>query len=269
LNRALVIAPLLVGLIGCTPALKSPPDLGGQTGTGSGVGPQDVDGLLGRAEELRLERTVDATREAASLYLRAAAADTSRSEGLVGAIKANLWLASNLEADADRKEAAVAAVHAGQWCERARPGSAPCDYWLAVALGVQARERRNTGHDALPRIVELLEAATEEDPELDEAGPHRVLALVLLRAPGWPTGPGDPDLGLEQAREAVRLRPGYPPNQLCLAEALNKIDDPAGSRQAYERALKQASSLSEAGHGEAGEWIETAEREILALGGLN
>ena len=163
----------------------------------------------------------------------------------------------------------MAAVRAGQWCERARPGSAPCDYWLAVALGVQARERRNTGHDALPRIVALLEAAAGQDPELDEAGPHRVLALVLLRAPGWPTGPGDPDRGLEEARESVRLRPDYPPNQLCLAEALSRIDDLAGSRLAYERALKQASSLSEAGNDEAGGWIEIAEREILALGDPN
>ncbi len=103
---------------------------------------------------------------------------------------------------------------------RARSERIDCDYRLALALGQQARERPATAADALPRITALLAQVVAAAPELDEAGGQRVLALVLLRAPGWPVGPGDPEQGLAQAREAVRLSPAYPPNLLALAEAL-------------------------------------------------
>jgi hypothetical protein len=128
-----------------------------------------------------------------------------------------------------------------------------------VALGVQARERRTTALDALPRIVALLEQAAVDRPELEHAGPHRVLALVLVRAPGWPTGPGDKERGLEQARRAVALAPDFPPNQICLAEALAAMDEPEESREALSRAGALAREWRAAGHREADEWIEEIE----------
>ena len=57
------------------------------------------------------------------------------------------------------------------------------------------------------RMVKLLREAIAADPRLDHAGPHRVLALVLLRAPGWPVGPGDPEGALGEARAAAALFP--------------------------------------------------------------
>ena len=42
---------------------------------------------------------------------------------------------------------------------------------------------------------------------------------MLLRAPGWPLGPGDPEAALPEAQAAARLAPDYPPNQLVLGEA--------------------------------------------------
>src|SRR5262249_50341871 len=116
------------------------------------------------------------------------------------------------------------AVELGQWCQRRAPANAECDYRLAIALGQQARERAATGRDALGRMVNLLKRAIAEKPELESGGPHRVLALVLLRAPSWPVGPGDPDAGLEQARAAVRMFPDSADNQLALGEALLATD---------------------------------------------
>jgi tetratricopeptide (TPR) repeat protein len=247
-------------LAGCAPALREPPTLDEMAGQPAAV--DDVAGLPARADALWNERSLASVSAAERLYLQAATAEPQRIEGLTGAARAGVWLA-NHEAEPDARErAATAAVHAAQWCDRRRPGEAACQYWLAVALGVQARERRATAIDALPRIVELLELAAEGDPELEEAGPHRVLALVLLRAPGWPTGPGDPDLGLEQARLAAALRPDHPPNQLCLGEALGATGDREGSRRAYERALSLARPLAASGNPDAGEWIEEAERAL-------
>jgi hypothetical protein len=261
---------LLAVVPACAPALREPPDLGEMAGGNTGAGPSEASDLLRRADALRAERTIESTRKAAQLYLEAANADPGEIRGLVGAVRTNAWLADRLEPREERREAAVAAVHAGQWCERVDPSTAACPYWLAVALGVQARERRSTGHDAVGRIVELLDIAIQRDPTLDDAGPHRVLALVLLRAPGWPTGPGDPDLGLEQATEAVRLRPDYPPNQLCLGEALGAIGDPEGSRQAYERALQLARAEGAGFHEDDVEhWSAEATEAILALDGTD
>jgi hypothetical protein len=171
-----------------------------------------------------------------------------------------VWLAERAPESAERESAALEAVQAGQLCTEAAPEDPLCAYWLAVGLGIQARERRSTAHDALPRIVALLERAAVESPVLDHAGPDRVLALVRLRAPGWPVGPGDPDLALENARRAVELDPGYPPNQMCLAEALAETDQDDESRGALERARRMAGERRDAGDPQAGEWLEEIDR---------
>lgn len=110
------------------------------------------------------------------------------------------------------------AVAAGQRCEQAAPGSPACDYALAIALGLQARERPGTAREGLALMAGMLRRAAAADPDLDRAGPDRVLALLLLRAPGWPLGPGDPEEGLAVARRSVSRYPDHAPNQLALAE---------------------------------------------------
>jgi hypothetical protein len=100
-------------------------------------------------------------------------------------------------------------------------------------------------------MVELLRKAIAAAPALDSAGPHRVLALVFLRAPGWPVGPGDPEAGLAEAREAARLFPDAPENQLALAEALGKNGSPEDARAAYQRALELATAAEQAGDPDA------------------
>jgi hypothetical protein len=91
-------------------------------------------------------------------------------------------------------------------------------------------------------MLESLSGAEGADPSYDEAGPARVRALVLIRAPGWPLGPGDPEQGVVAARRAVSLRPQHPPNLLALGEALSKTGDRAGAHRTYE----QARTLAEA-----------------------
>jgi hypothetical protein len=91
-------------------------------------------------------------------------------------------------------------------------------------------------------MLQNLGNAEATDPDYDKAGPSRVRALVLIRAPGWPLGPGDTDAGLVAARRAVGLQPDYPPNVLALAEALSKTGDEKGARENYAHARDLAQS---------------------------
>ena len=250
-----VAAAILVGsLSACVSALREPPsavELAGPAPSSA----VDVGRLLAEAEGAFAERTVGSVRNAREAWLAAAAAAPSRPETWIGACRANVWLAGHEGDPAARDSAALEAVQAGQLCAQAAPADTACSYWLAVALGVQARERRSTGHDALPRMVALLEQAAADRPAMEHAGPDRVLALVLLRAPGWPTGPGDPDRALEHARRAVVLAPEYPPNRMCLAEALAAVEEREGSREALASAAELAREWKEAGHPDAEEWL--------------
>lgn len=253
-------APAL--LTGCAHALKEPPALTEVLGGARGHGPEDVDGLLAKGDALFAERTLPAARSALEDFTAAAAADPDRREGLVRSIATWVWLTDHEHESAARGDAAARAVQAAQWCGRRWPEDAACDYWLGAALGVQARERPSTGLSALPEIESAFKKAAARAPLMEGAGPDRALALLYLRAPGWPSGPGDPDLGLQHARHAAELAPDRPDNQLALGEALAAKGDADGSRSAYRRALTLAQGIQGAGEAEAREWIDIARKAL-------
>ncbi len=177
--------------------------------------------------------------EAQGLYLDAAVVDGKHADGLLGAMRA-LSFRIEYEKGVSKESLATEEVELGQWCQRRAPAAAECDYRLAIGLGQQAREKMSTGHDAMNRMVDLLHRAIAAAPTLDQGGPHRVLALVLLRAPGWPTGPGDEEAGLAEAKRAVQIAPESAANQLVLAEALVANGQDEEARAAYEKAAKLA-----------------------------
>ena len=61
---------------------------------------------------------------------------------------------------------------------------------------MEARAHPTQALGLLKSMLQNLDAAAATDPNYDKAGPSRVRALVLIRAPGWPLGPGDTDAGL-------------------------------------------------------------------------
>jgi len=248
----------------CVSALREAPTVESLTGP-PGHHPDALAELLEQASALLDERTLESMRAAAAKYLEAAAVDRSRAESWVGACRAQVWL-SGMESAADEREAmALAAVQSAQLCSSQSNALALCKYWLAVGLGVQARERRATALDALPRMVQLLEQSAAADPTIDRAGPHRVLALVLARAPGWPTGPGDAERALEEARRAMQADPSFVPNQLCLAETLAGVDLAEQSREILAAAEKRVREQVALGDREAAEWL--AEIEVARASG--
>ena len=248
----------------CAHALKKPPSLQEMAGPAPPGAPAESVALVAAAKEAFARRDVAEAHRGASLALRAAAATTPPDgEALLLAIRIQVWLAEHEATSEARAAAATRAVQAAQWCDSAAsPG--PCAYWKAAALGQQARERPSTGLSALPLIEAGFKEAAAADPTLDEGGPDRALALLYLRAPGWPTGPGDAAKGLEHARHAVALRDRYAPNHLALAEALAKNSEGDDARRENERSLNLAKEAAAAGDPDAGDWIREAERAIRA-----
>lgn len=234
----------------CAPALREPPPVTTLApGTSGGRGASE---LLSEADAAWARRADPHQAEVAqALYLDAAAADERRVDALLGAMRAMTFRLERERDAAVRGRLAAEQVQLGQWCQRRAPSEPACDYRLAIALGQQARERSSTGKDALGKMVELLRRASAAAPALDAAGPHRVLALVLLRAPGWPIGPGDPEAALAEARAAAAAFPEISENQLVLAEALAANEAPGDARAAYQRALDLAGAAAAKGDPDA------------------
>jgi hypothetical protein len=243
--------------LGCAAALKEPPPVSALQR--EAVGSTPADALLQEAAEEYAKRpSVAAVQRAEGLCLQAAQVDESGTAGLVCAMQTKAWLAEREKGVKDRTELSVSAVQVGQWCLRRDPASAPCKYWLAVSLGLQARDRPVTAEDGLKRMVQLLRDVAREAPLLDEAGPERVLALLLVRAPGWPVGPGDAEEAIPHARKAVDLRPEYPPNQVALGEVLIINGDKPGGQAALRRAIDLAGTDPWSKDPDAPSWIADA-----------
>jgi len=151
---------------------------------------------------------------------------------------------SDAETDAKiREQLAADAGRDAQACLERAPQSAACLYYHGIALGLEARAHPLRAGEALKGMLDALTRAEAADAQIDEAGPARVKALVLVKAPAWPLGPGDPESGLASARRAVALKPQYPPNALALAEALAKTGDGRGAREAYGHARELTQAL--------------------------
>ncbi len=145
-------------------------------------------------------------------------------------------------------------------CVALEPQAAACLYGRALALGLEARAHPTRAGELLKTMLASLGSAEAADPAYDEAGPARVSALVLIRAPGWPLGPGDADAGLAAARRAAALRPQYPPNLLALGEALTKTGDEGGARKSYERARDAAQALPPTA--DRDDWLHEADEAL-------
>jgi hypothetical protein len=255
LQKQLALA-LGLGAAACANSLRTPPSMESLASTPTA----SADALLAQADSAWAGRA-DAAQaaNAEELYLQAARAQPDNAAAYAGAIRAKSFRLGREKDRGVKGKLAESAVAAGQTCETQAKAAPACDYWLAAALGLQARERAATAHDALPHMVELLRRAEKADPSLDNAGPARLLAILMLRAPGWPIGPGDPESALAEAQAAVRLKPDYPPNQLALGEAERKNGQEESARAAYSEALRLAAADSDP---DAAGWADEARKAL-------
>jgi len=196
--------------------------------------------------------------------LRSTAPATSMSVEQLAAAVAEDARRSDAESDAKiREQLAADAGRDAQACLERAPQAAACLYYHAIALGLEARAHPLRAGEALKGMLDALTGAEAADAQIDEAGPARVKALVLIKAPAWPLGPGDPESGLTSARRAVALKPQYPPNVLALAEAKAKTGDGSGAREAYGRARELSQSLPPSR--DKDDWLRQADQGLGKL----
>jgi tetratricopeptide (TPR) repeat protein len=178
----------------------------------------------------------------------------------VASIKANSDRSDHESDGKMRADLAAQSSSEADSCLALNYRAAACQYAKALATGMEARAHPARALGLLTSMLGNLNAAEAVNAYYDQAGPSRVQALVLIRAPGWPLGPGDTDAGLKAAQEAVSLVPGYAPNELALAEALLKNGDADGAHASYQRALELAQAAP-AGPDRDG-WVHDAQEGL-------
>ncbi|NOZ86265.1 MAG: hypothetical protein GXP49_08350 [Deltaproteobacteria bacterium] len=137
-------------------------------------------------------------------------------------LKALSWLAlygrNNEKHDAARRAYKIAELFM-----RKNPKKVQGYYYTAINLGLLVQSDPSEGISRLPDIIFALKKAVELDETFFHAAPRRALGAVFLKAPSYPSGPGDLDAALENLEKAVALAPRWPENWLYLAEA--KLED--------------------------------------------
>lgn len=110
------------------------------------------------------------------------------------------------------------------------PGAAELVFWTGVAWGEWALRmpRVTTARAGAPgRIRALAQATIDADPELEEAGGHRLLGRLHDLCPRVPlfTGFVSREKALENLRKAHAAFPGNTVNQFLLADAILRHDE--------------------------------------------
>jgi hypothetical protein len=255
-QRGLVLPLLGVFLLtGCPPA---------HVATAALVEKDQLTETLTAAETAWSHRPdVAEVRRSVTLFLSAALSDETRTEGDIGVIRGVAWLIEHRVKE-ERGTLVATALAAGERCV-ARAPNTPCDYWKVVARGLGARENPATGLGEAKSIIEALHRLEATQSRTEDGGPSRMLALLLLRAPGWPVGPGDADAGLVEARKALALVPGHPLNHLVLGEALAATGDTEGAKAAYFEAKRLGQQRAAAGDPDGADWAAQAEAAMDKL----
>jgi hypothetical protein len=136
----------------------------------------------------------------------------------------------------ERAQLLAAATGSAQQCLAQFPAAGACQYAQAQVQGLTARTRPLEAASLLKEMLASLTRAEAQDPGLDHAGPARLAAIVLMRAPPWPLGPGDVDAALTAAQRAVQRDPAYPPNLITLGQAQAKAAGAPPARDTFGKA---------------------------------
>lgn len=221
--------------------------------------------LLARGDELAVE---GANREdlmrALEGYERAEQLAGRTVDTMVRRARAILFIAEPRPGEDETLAWAEAGEELSRQIVERAPGRVEGHYYEALFIGLKAREKSvPKALLLLPRMASRARRAMEIDQTYDDAGPLRLMGMLLITAPPWPASVGDTDEGLELLERAVALS-DYPRNRLLLAKSLIEDDEPEDGCAQLEPLLQGQVN---------GRWASAAERwtrearELATLGG--
>lgn len=111
-------------------------------------------------------------------------------------------------------------------------GDGAVHYYLAANLGLAVHDHPLQAADNLSRLEQELQKAVQLAPAVDAGGPLRLLGMLYLKAPPWPTGIGDGDKALDLLKQAAERYPAHPLNHLFYAQALWEVDEKGAEAKA-------------------------------------
>jgi tetratricopeptide (TPR) repeat protein len=140
--------------------------------------------------------------------------------------------------DADRgRTRTVDCVNLAEVAARMDPDNAQFQYSLALNIGLELEHASIANASLiLQSFMATLKRVIKLDSTIDEGGALRILGALYLKAPPWPTGPGDLDKSLELLGRAVSEHPEHPLNHLFMAEAQLEDEEPEEALASVELA---------------------------------
>jgi len=133
-------------------------------------------------------------------------------------------VADSIDGDEDKiKKSAEIGVKAARSIGIDQSNPEAC-YYFALNQGLIVQMKGLFALGKLPEIHEALKTAQKVE-QLDAGGPLRVLGMMYLKAPAWPSGIGDLDKSLELLEQAIKKYPEHPQNFIFYAEALMQDDN--------------------------------------------
>jgi hypothetical protein len=191
---------------------------------------------------------------------------------LLAAVQSDAERIDQVQDSTQRAQLLDAATLSAQQCLALSADHASCQYAQAQVLGLTAREHPLQAAALLKQMLAYLSKAESLDPALDHAGPARLTAVVLLRAPPWPLGPGDVDGAVVAAQRSVQRDSTYPPNLITLAQAEAKGASAPQARATFAQAQAAVQAWAGAGSEAAAalatqraQWRSTIEQGLRDL----
>ena len=118
------------------------------------------------------------------------------------------------------------------------PKSGIGHYLYAYLVGKQAQFSPLNGLDLVHVLEQEALLALSLSPEVDSAGPDRMLGELYLKAPSAPFSLGSIDKSLKYFEEAVKIAPDFYLNHLGYGAALLEDDERSKACAQYDTALK-------------------------------
>ncbi len=181
---------------------------------------------------------VDAVNASLRMGCKAARKDPKDAEARYLTCRACFWLMEYGETAVcyDPEDDDLRAVECSRQCRaavRRDEENALYTYLLGATMGLEIKNAFiATQLLNISSLIDTLKRSVALDPSVDAGGPLRLLGTLYLRAPPWPSGPGDGEKALELLEQAVEEHPEHPLNHFFYAEAL--LDD-----EEYEDALEE------------------------------